>query len=188
MTRCLQAGFRSASYVPAVDRRRPWAGCLAQGLRVHGVSATLRTSGLPAGDAVTMWWVVFNNPDACEGAAGVPLRCAESDLFNEDVAGSVQYAGGNVVGGSGHYSVGSYLSVGDTSGCAFGPGFLCAGLIDAREADIHLVVRSHGPKLAEFMPGQIMSFGVACTPGTSEGLGDGPNDCEDLQAATHETL
>lgn len=102
----------------------------------------------------------------------------------------MQYAAGHVVGASGRYSVGSYLAEGDTTNCpfeAFGEGFLCAGLIDSRNADVHLVVRSHGPKLVDFMPGQIKSFEVACTPESSQGLGDGPNTCADMQFAVHET-
>jgi hypothetical protein len=72
----------------------------------------------------------------------------------------VQFAAGHVVGSSGAYNVG------DTSGCAFlafGEGFLCAGLIDAQEADVHLVVRTHGPALPAFFPEQFGSFDGACT-------------------------
>jgi hypothetical protein len=156
----------------------------------RGISLSLGTSDLPAGDAVTVWWVIFNNPEECAGEEGVPFRCAEPDLFNPDVQGSVQYAAGHVVGNSGNYNVGSYLSVGDTTNCpfeAFGEGFLCAGLIDARQADVHLVIRTHGSMDTEFMPSQIKSFEVACTPESSEGLGDGPNTCVDLQLSVHET-
>jgi hypothetical protein len=152
-----------------------------------GISLSQRTSA-PAGHAVTVWWVIFNNPENCAGAEGVPTRCAEPDLFNPDVEGSVQYAAGHVVGAAGTYSVGSYLAEGDTANCPFEAfGFLCAGLIDARKADVHLVVRTHGPKLTAFMPGQIKSFEAACTPESSLGLGDGPNTCMDMQFAVHET-
>ncbi|MGH2946259.1 MAG: hypothetical protein ACRDPC_08380 [Solirubrobacteraceae bacterium] len=97
----------------------------------------------------------------CEGDAGSPFRCAEADLFNPDVAASVQHAGGHVVGADGRYTVGSYPSEGSTAGCAFGD-FLCAGLIDAREADVHLVVRTHGPALPAFLPRQFKTFAGAC--------------------------
>lgn len=153
----------------------------------NGVSVTLHTSGLPAGDAVTVWWVIFNNPEECDGMAGSPFRCAEPDLFNPDVAGSVQYAAGHIVGGSGRYNIGSYLSEGDTRGCALGEDLLCAGLYDSRAADVHLVVRSHGPALPAYLPGQIQSFGGACGNVPEEFGGGGPNTCEDLQFAVHET-
>jgi hypothetical protein len=152
-----------------------------------GVSVSLRTRGLPGGDAVTVWWVIFNHPEKCT-AGMAPLRCGEADLFNPAVAASVQNAGGHVVGGSGNYALGPHLAEGDTSECAFGA-FLCAGLIDAQEADIHLVVRSHGPALAEFLPGQISSFGVGCANLADFGLPPmGPNICTDLQFTAHETV
>jgi hypothetical protein len=150
-----------------------------------GVSIRLHTQA-PAGDAVTVWWVVFNNPDECDGAEGSPFRCAESDLFNPEVEGSVQYAAGHIVGASGTYNVASHLSEGDTSGCAFGSD-VCAGLIDASQADVHLVVRTHGPALTAYLPNQFQSFDGACTPESSFGLGDGPNTCIDMQFAVHET-
>ncbi|MGH3716479.1 MAG: hypothetical protein ACRDT4_23910 [Micromonosporaceae bacterium] len=152
-----------------------------------GVSVSLRTTGLSAGDAVTVWWVVFNHPEACDGMAGSPFRCAETDLFNPAVAASVQYAGGRIVGESGNYTVGSYLGEGDRAGCPFGAD-LCAGLIDSHEADVHFVVRSHGPALAEYLPGQIKSFGGACGNVPEELGGGGPNTCADLQFSVHETL
>ena len=152
-----------------------------------GVSFSLRTRGLPAGDAVTVWWVIFNHPENCTVGEG-DLRCGEADLFNPAVAASVQNAGGHIVGSSGRFALGSHLAEGDTSGCAFGE-FLCAGLIDARHADVHLVVRSHGPALAEFLPGQISTFGVGCANLADFGLPPmGPNTCTDLQFATHETV
>lgn len=150
-----------------------------------GVSATVHTSGLSPGDAVTTWWVIFNHPAECtEGEP--PFRCAEGDLFNPAVEASVQYAAGRPVGGNGSYNVASYISEGD-SGCPFGD-FLCAGLIDSREADVHLVVRTHGPALQEFLPEQFMTFGGACGNVPPELGGGGPNTCEDLQFAVHETI
>jgi hypothetical protein len=151
----------------------------------QGLSLSLRTAGLPANDAVTSWWVIFNHPEACQGAEGEPFRCAGPDLDDPAVAASVQYAGGNVVGEAGSYGIGAYLREGDCTGCPFEE--LCAGLIDARKADVHLVVRTHGPRLSQHMPEQITSFEGACTPQSSAGLGDGPNTCANLQFAVHET-
>lgn len=179
---------RSVSDVWSFSSGAAVEGASSQLVRTDaGVSVSLQTRGLPGGDAVTVWWVIFNHPEKC--TAGVaPLRCGEADLFNPEVAASVQNAGGHIVGRSGNYGLGSHLAEGDTSECAFGS-FLCAGLIDAREADIHLVVRSHGPALAEFLPGQIDSFGVGCANLDAFGLPPmGPNTCADLQFAAHETL
>ena len=64
------------------------------------IGFTLHTSGLPAGDAVTIWWVVFNHPEACShGALG--LRCGERDFAEPAVDASVLYAAGQVIGGGG---------------------------------------------------------------------------------------
>jgi hypothetical protein len=163
-------------------------GASSQLVRTNkGISMSLRTNGLPAGDAVTVWWVIFNNPDACTTGEG-GFRCGEGDLFNPAVEASVQNAGGHVVG-NGRYAVGSYLSEGDTSGCALAAfDLLCTGLIDASVADVHLVVRSHGPALPAFLPDQFKSFGGACGNEPEELGGGGPNTCEDLQFAVHETI
>lgn len=86
-----------------------------------GASMDLHTSGLPAGDAVTVWWVVFNHPELCRhGALG--LRCGEGDLGEPSVEASVLFAAGHVIGGSGVGDYGAHLSVGDTAGALFGPG------------------------------------------------------------------
>ena len=43
----------------------------------NGINASLQTSGLPAGHAVTMWALIFNNPSACSpgGCTRSPATC-----------------------------------------------------------------------------------------------------------------
>lgn len=151
----------------------------------QGAAFTIRTNGLAAGDAVTVWWVVFNNPEFCTAGAG-GFRCGLGDLlpFGGDprVASSAFYAAGHVIGGSGQAGFGGYTSTDGPNGeVLWGP-----GLLSPRTADIHFVVRSHGPALAEFLPGQIQSFGVACANVPPEMGGGGPNTCMDVQFAIHE--
>jgi len=45
----------------------------------NGVSTTLDTTALAPGDVVTLWWVVFNDPDDCQ--AGIPgvSKCGPVD-------------------------------------------------------------------------------------------------------------
>jgi hypothetical protein len=88
-----------------------------------GISMTFQTTELPAGDAVTIWWIILGP--------------------NGPVSG--QYAAGHVVGNDGVASFAGHLSVGDTSGC-FHPAFPCAGLTDARHQTVLLLARIHGPK------------------------------------------
>jgi hypothetical protein len=141
----------------------------------HGASFTVNTSGLTAGDAVTVWWVVFNKPENCtHGELG--YRCGAGDLppFGGDNSAdtSVFWATGHVIGGSGQGQFGGYTTTGDPRGqVLFGP-----GLTNPRGADIHFVVRTHGAAIPSMLPHQIMSFEGACDV----------NTCEDVQFAVHE--
>ena len=147
-----------------------------------GVSYNLRTTGLTKGDATSIWWVIFNNPEACSDGV-----CMLPDLFNPAVAASVQSGGGNVVGGSGNSTYASHLNVGQITNphpVLHGPDFFNLpnpGLTNPRGAEIHLVVRSHGPVIPGMNHGMFNSFEVGCTPGSSGGAGDGGNECADLQ-------
>jgi hypothetical protein len=102
-----------------------------------GISFSLQTSGLQAGHAVTVWWMVFN-PDGSV---------------------SVQYAAGHVVDDSGVAEFGGHLSVGDLDEVINGG----PGLLDALGADVVLVVRDHGPKDPGRVNQQIHTFDV-CNP------------------------
>jgi hypothetical protein len=102
----------------------------------QGVSMTFSTSGIPAGEAVTIWWVIL-------GEAG-PV--------------SAQFAAGHVVGGSGVATFSGHLAEGDTSGC-FSPEFTaavgCEGLTDAQKQTVILLARFHGPAEPGRIPVQI---------------------------------
>src|SRR5439155_14759880 len=80
-------------------------GALATLVREEtGATMTLRTSGLKAGTAITIWWVVFNRPDQCTHGEG-PFRCGPGDLLimggSPAVQSSLLYATGHVIGGDG---------------------------------------------------------------------------------------
>jgi hypothetical protein len=100
----------------------------------NGISVSLQTSGMPAGHAVTVWALIFNNPSAC-GAGG----CDESrgDLGVPAVQGSLQRVTGHVVGTESSFA--GHLGIGEASQTAFGP-----GLLDPCGAQINLIVREHG--------------------------------------------
>jgi hypothetical protein len=101
----------------------------------NGVNVSLQTSGLPAGHAVTMWALIFNNPSACSAGG-----CNESagDLRAPGVNGSVQRVTGHIVSGT-EESFAGHLGIGEATQTAFGP-----GLLDPFGARIHLIVREHG--------------------------------------------
>ncbi len=121
----------------------------------HGVYATADTTGLTPGEAITLLWVVFNDPAQCSGGA-----CGADDIFNisegqivpnddgsppMNAAGisavgiSLLRADGRIVDADGSASFRSHLPLKDVSEAGFGP-----GLLDAQAAEIHLVLRSHG--------------------------------------------
>jgi hypothetical protein len=104
-----------------------------------GISFSLSTTGLQAGHAVTIWWMVFN-PDP-------------------DGSVSVQYAAGHVIDEGGAAEFGGYLQEGDTDGVINGG----PGLLDATGANVVLVVRDHGPADPDTVTQQIQTFG-ACNP------------------------
>lgn len=166
----------------------------------NGVNFSLSTTDLEPGHAYTIWIVIFNDPDGCDG--GPP--CAEADIPNDDARPDMMYAGGHVVGGSGKASFAGRRSVGDLSGSANGPVDLPAyGLENPSDAEIWLVVHDHGPKLASYMPDMIQTIDGGCTdagvpeagasspwndhdePGVGAFGERGPNTCASVQLAVH---
>ncbi|MGI8977336.1 MAG: hypothetical protein ACR2GS_11525 [Thermomicrobiales bacterium] len=151
----------------------------------EGASVALETAGLEPGDAVTLWWVIFNDPEACAHGEG-GLRCGAGDLllFGGDAAvgGTLLYGAGHVVGPDGHGYFSSFLATSDTAR-VFGQG---PGLTNPQGADIHFVVRTHGPAQPGLVGAQLESFGGGCN-NAPEGAGTaGDFACADLQFAAHE--
>lgn len=159
-------------------------GATAQFTRTNsGAAYSFRTTGLEKGHVVTMWWVIFNNPDECENPnPTLEAACGIPDLFNGDVEASVMGGDGNIVGGSGRSTLAGHLREGQLK--TFHPAFRgTPGLVDAMRAEVHLVLRSHGPAIPGMIEEMRTTFEAACTPESSAGFGSGPNECADLQAA-----
>jgi hypothetical protein len=160
-----------------------------------GLSATFHSAGLPAGQAVTLWFIVFNNPSACTSDP-----CSIDDLVgNEDAEGDFLVGGGHVIGGGDQVNLGGALRVGDTSGSGFiemgAPG-RAIGLTNPRGAEVHLALHSHGPAVTgQTLAEQISSFTGGCVGpflGGADGIADGPGDvpdavgeCSTLQVSVH---
>ena len=98
-----------------------------------GISMNFQTTGLPAGQPVTIWWIIL-------GSDGAPA--------------SAQFAAGHIVGNNGVASFAGHLAEGDRSGC-FHPDFPCNGLTDASGQTVILLARVHGPKDPGRIPTQI---------------------------------
>jgi len=160
-----------------------------------GISAVLHTSQLPPGHAMTLWFIVFNNPSACAGSP-----CSIEDLLlNPATQGDFLIAAGNIVGGTGNAVFGGALQVGDSRGSGWieiGNPDRAVGLLDPRHAEIHLAVHSHGPALTgEELKAQISSYLGGCERflGNQFGIAQGPQDvpmapheCSTIQASVYQ--
>ncbi len=124
-----------------------------------GISFRMRTDSLTPGDVVTVWYVIFNNPENCiEAGATSGPRCDLPDLFTgKDIGLSVMWAAGSIVGGNGTANWGGHLREGQLN--APHPGLGSGdGLTDARGAEVHLIVHSHGPARPGYINDQLHSF------------------------------
>ncbi|MBT8273276.1 MAG: hypothetical protein KJO77_05690 [Bacteroidia bacterium] len=154
----------------------------------HGITVNYKTSGLIPGNAYTLWWVIWNNPGNCE----VPYACNEPDFANPvEVGVEVLYAAGHVVGANGKGNFSARLNAGDNSGSIndlFGlpaAGGLLQG--NTMEAEVHAVLRNHGPAVPGLVNEQINSYLGGCEiflPLFAEDADD-IGECNDIEFAIH---
>lgn len=141
----------------------------------EGISWTLKTNELEPGHVYTLWVAAFNNPDACEDG------CGPDDLFRPDVAATVAYGTGRVIGPNGEATFSGHLQEGDTSGFPLDSPFVGIpgqhlGLVDASQADILFVVRDHGEVIPGRVSEQLSRYSGGCDV----------NNCVDAQFALHQ--
>ena len=107
------------------------------------VNADISTNSLEADTAYSIWWAIFNEPAFCIE----PYACALADLGpNGDprVRPSVFWAGGFVSDAFGTANTSIRLGVGPTTRELFA-NTQPWGLVNLRGAEIHVVLRTHGP-------------------------------------------
>jgi len=137
------------------------------------VEARLSTMGLDAGAAYTVWWVIFNRPSRCSNPG-----CGEDDIFSgpgmlnrfgiDQAQISVVYANGFVTGAHGVANVTAHLNAGKLPegwGVNFGwKNDRKSGLKkgNGNKAELHMVVRSHGPAIVGQVGFQTSNFDGAC--------------------------
>jgi hypothetical protein len=153
-----------------------------------GVSVNIVTTKLRKGHAYTVWWIVFNDPSACVGG------CGEDDLGRLAVNATVIWATGDVPAQSG-IGIGKKTADDFTAhlnedelpkGGGFGFPGDDDGLVDAKLAEIHMVVRSHGPAIKRKVNAQITSFDGGCKgPDVAPKIPKKKGECADVQFAVH---
>lgn len=143
-----------------------------------GASVTFQTRNLEPGHAYTLWFVIVENPEVCDGG-----ECtAEELLTDEDVDRQITYGAGHVAGNSGRGTFSAHLSTGPVEGW-----FDDFVFEDPRGAEYHFVLNDHGPRISEQMPGMIQTYRGGCSddspfppifPETALADGEpGPNMC-----------
>ena len=146
---------------------------------------TLHVSGrkLGAGDAYTFWFVVFNDPENCSapGCGGDDIFLPDGNLNFAQIAAadiSVMWSGaGGVANRAGNLNASGGAGV----GAAGAPGEVLFGnaLVDHMGAEIHIVVRWHGPSTGN--PAETTTFDGSCvTDNVDDGL-----PCDDVQFSVH---
>ncbi len=90
------------------------------------------------GDATTMWFVTWNNPDGCTDGCGEDEILAFFDTGDNPAGVGVHYATGSVATNR-SWNAAATLAEGDDARVLAGD-----ALEDAGTAEVHVVVRTHG--------------------------------------------
>ena len=156
----------------------------------NGITVNYKTTGLTPGYAYTLWIVIWNKPYNCT----TPNECYDGDFAIADlVEVEVLYGGGHVVGNNGKGNFSARLNEDDVSGSIndlFGlppAGGLQSG--NSLGAEVHFVLRSHGPKIPGMVSEQIGGYLGGCTdpfaiaPFTE--IPDEVGECGDIEFAIH---
>jgi hypothetical protein len=156
-----------------------------------GIYTRYRSNNLIAGHAYTLWLVIWNRPENC----ATPNQCNDGDFAIADqVEVEVLFGGsGRVVGKNGKGTFYGRLKAGDVSESIndlFGlppAGGLQKG--NTFPAEVHLVLRSHGPAIPGMIHEQISSYVGGCTdpfaiaPFTE--IPDAVGECGDIEFSLH---
>jgi len=163
-----------SSTLDAAEDRSPPTHCTSDiyddALNVTGTATLLRTNNkismtfhannLTPGNAYSVWWVIWNKPENC----AIPNACDVGDFgITQTVEVDAMFAAGHVVGNSGVGNFAGSLNEDDDSGSInhlFNePPF---ALEDARTAEVHLLLRDHGPAIPGEVNEQISSYSGGC--------------------------
>ncbi|HSI94356.1 MAG TPA: hypothetical protein VK925_12710 [Jiangellaceae bacterium] len=187
------AGPKDKQPVFDFETGEPVAGAFAQVDRTDDAVVSKVRTRVEPGHAVTLWYVIFNNPDACLGGA-----CGEDDIFSapgvfnfeqiEAARISVVWGkAGDVANPAGRAKLDGGLAVGEVPTSAGitvvigkpNDGALVPGVATGLEhtaAEVHLVIQDHGPAQddPDLLELQLTGFQGGCNP-----------NCVDIQFSVH---
>jgi hypothetical protein len=154
-----------------------------------GATITVKATGLEPGHTYTMWVVYFSDNAQCADRGSGVAGCNGEDL--PFAGGGVIFGNGQVAGGSGTATFTARVNTGDGAD-AIGPPpppFAFAAYEAGENNEFHIVIRSHGSKIAGEVADQISTFNGGCTTQVGpppEGIGDFPTpelpgECGDIQ-------
>lgn len=185
---------QTVDILDGTDEDFPVVGTSTLHRNANGITVNYKAEGLIPGHTYTLWWVVWNYPYNCIGT-GTPEEpippCNEPDFGNPDGVGvDVLYAGGHLAGNSGKVNISAHLNEGDTKESIRELFQLGApiGLLDAQTAEIHPVLRSHGPAIPGLVNEQISSYLGGCEVffDVFTEVPELPGECGDIYFAIHE--
>ena len=107
-----------------------------------------------------MWVVYFNDSTLCEDRGSGNAGCNGEDLSFAD--GGVAFGDGKVVGGSGKATFTARMNTGDGVLGSPPPPFGFALYEAGDNNEFHIVIRSHGPKIAGEVGAQISTINGGC--------------------------
>ena len=152
------------------------------------LTVSFKATDLTPNYAYTLWWVIWNNPEKCK----TPNACEEIDFLTPDQSKvEVIYATGQVVGPRSFANFNAQLKENDVTGsinAIFGmPRY--GGMKNASSAEVHLVLRSHGPAIRGQVDEQTGTYNGGCKYDLGAFTGDIPDsfgECGDILAAVHQ--
>ncbi len=144
----------------------------------NGARVNIQTRDLVTGHTYSVWMVVFDAPEDCVEpyACGlddiIPLM-EDPDAENPSEVTVFGAVGGGLAGGTGQATFAGHVKPGDEANdVLFGDGSLDHPLT----AEVHFVLRTHGPVVPGMIHEQISTFNGGCEEGEpNEGL------CDDVQ-------
>jgi hypothetical protein len=152
-----------------------------------GVWVNMTTDELEDHHVYTLWFVVINNPDACDAR---PCTAGYILANPDEVQLNVTWAGGLLMSDEARPKFSAFFPVGEVP-----QGWFDNDLTNPLGAEIHLVINDHGPFIPEMAATMLNTYRGGCTdeslpppfPDTAKADGEpGPNACRLVQVVIFE--